>query len=103
MRSDKENFTETTIKNMGKIIDLNSYRNQRRQQRRRLVKSAEQGRRAEGFDFGIRAFRIMQEEMGPNRDPGAVYYSVARLSLGALRRAGFTHQEIQRLIQDIEL
>jgi hypothetical protein len=88
---------------MGKIIDLNSYRNQRRQQRRRLVKSAEQGRRAEGFDFGIKAFKIMQEEMGDHRDARAVYYSLARLSLAALRRAGFTHQEIQRLIQDIEL
>jgi hypothetical protein len=88
---------------MGKIIDLNSYRNQRRQQRRRLVKSAEQGRRSAGFDFGIKAFRIMQEEMGPDRDPGAVYYALARLSLSALRKSGFTHPEIQRLIQDIEL
>jgi len=88
---------------MGKIIDLNQYRNQRRQQRRRLVKSAEQARRAAGFDFGIKAFRIMQEEMGTNRDPGAVYYALARLSLTALRKTGFTHQEIQQLIQDIEL
>ena len=88
---------------MGKIIDLNQYRNHRHKARRKFVKSAEQGRRTEGFDFGIKAFRIMQEEMGVNRDPGAVYYALARLSLTALRRAGFTHQEIQRLIQDIEL
>jgi hypothetical protein len=88
---------------MGKIIDLSQYRNQKQQQRRKLVKSAEQGRRAEGFDFGIKAFKIMQEEMGPNRDARAVYYSLARLSLAALRRAGFTHQELQRLIRDIEL
>ena len=88
---------------MGKIIDLNSYRNQRRQQRRRLVKSAEQGRRAEGFDFGIKAFKIMQEEMGVNRDPGAVYYALARLSLSALRKSGFTQPEIQKLINDIDL
>ena len=88
---------------MAKIIDLNSYRNQKHRQRKRLVKSAEQGRRAAGFDFGIKAFRIMEEEMGANRDPGAVYYALARLSLSALRRAGFTHQELQRLIQDIEL
>ena len=88
---------------MGKIIDLSQYRNQRQQQRRKLVKSAEQGRRAEGFDFGIKAFKIMQEEMGQHRDARAVYYSLARLSLAALRRAGFTHQELQRLIQDIEL
>lgn len=88
---------------MGKIIDLNSYRNQRHQRRRRLVKSAERSRRSAGFDFGIKAFRIMQEEMGVNRDPGAVYYALARLSLSALRKSGFTHQEIQRLIQDIEL
>jgi hypothetical protein len=88
---------------MAKIIDLNSYRNQRHRQRKRLVKSAEQGRRAQGFDFGIKAFKIMQEEMGPNRDARAVYYSLARLSLAALRRAGFTHQELQRLIRDIEL
>jgi hypothetical protein len=88
---------------MGKIIDLNSYRNQRHQRRRRLVKSAERSRRSAGFDFGIKAFRIMQEEMGANRDPGAVYYALARLSLSALRKTGFTHQEIQRLIQDIEL
>jgi hypothetical protein len=88
---------------MGKIIDLNSYRNQRHQRRRQLVKSAERNRRSAGFDFGIKAFRIMQEEMGANRDARAVYYSLARLSLAALRRAGFTHQEIQRLIQDIEL
>jgi isopenicillin N synthase-like dioxygenase len=86
---------------MGKIIDLNSYRNQRRQQRRRLVKSAERARRSAGFDFGIKAFRIMQEEMGQDRDPGAVYYAVARLSLSSLRKSGFTHQEIQKLIQDI--
>jgi hypothetical protein len=88
---------------MGKIIDLNSYRNHRHQARKKFVKSAEQGRRAEGFDFGIKAFKIMQEEMGDHRDARAVYYSLARLSLAALRRAGFTHQEIQRLIQDIEL
>jgi len=88
---------------MGKIIDLNSYRNHRHQARKKFVRSAEQGRRAEGFDFGIKAFKIMQEEMGPNRDARAVYYSLARLSLAALRRAGFTHQELQRLIRDIEL
>lgn len=88
---------------MGKIIDLSQYRNQKRQQRRKLVKSAEQGRRAAGFDFGIKAFRIMQEEMGTNRDPGAVYYALARLSLSALRKSGFTQQEIQKLINDIEL
>jgi len=87
---------------MGKIIDLNSYRNQRHQQRRKLVRSAEQGRRAEGFDFGIRAFKIMQEEMGSHRDARAVYYSLARLSLRALRQSGFTHQELQRMIQEIE-
>lgn len=88
---------------MGKIINLGQYRNHRRQQRQKFVRSAEQGRRQEGFDFGIKAFRIMQEEMGDHRDARAVYYSLARLSLAALRRAGFTHQEIQRLIQDIEL
>ena len=87
---------------MGKIIDLSQYRNQKRQQRRKLVKSAEQGRRAAGFDFGIKAFRIMQEEMGATRDPGAVYYALARLSLSALRKSGFTQQELQRLIQEIE-
>lgn len=88
---------------MGKIVDINSYRNQRRQQRRRLVESAHRGRRSRGFDYGIKAFRIMQEEMGPDRDPRAVYYAVSRMSLSALRRSGFTHQEIQQLIQDIEL
>ena len=88
---------------MGKIIDLNSYRNQKHQQRRQRVRSAERARRSAGFDYGIQAFRIMQEEMGPDRDPGAVYYAVARLSLTALRRTGFTHQEIQQLIEDTEL
>jgi len=88
---------------MGKIIDLNSYRNQKHQQRRQRVKSAERARRSAGFDFGIKAFRIMQEEMGSNRDPRAVYYAVARMSLAELRRSGFTHPEIQQLIQDIEL
>ena len=88
---------------MGKIIDLNQYRNHRHKARKKFVKSAEQGRRAEGFDFGIKAFKIMQEEMGADRDPGAVYYALARLSLSALRKSGFTQQEIQRLIQDIEL
>ena len=43
---------------MGKIIDLNSYRNQRHQARKKFVKSAEQGRRAEGFDFGIKGSKI---------------------------------------------
>ena len=88
---------------MGKIIDLNDYKNQRRQQRRQLAKSAERNKRAAGFDFGIKAFRIMQEEMGLDRDPRAVYYAVARMSLAELRRSGFTHQEIQQLITDIEL
>lgn len=88
---------------MAKIIDLNQYRNHRHQARRKSVKSAERGRRSEGFDFGIKAFRIMQEEMGDHRDARAVYYALARLSLAALRKSGFTHQEIQRLIQDIEL
>jgi hypothetical protein len=88
---------------MGKIIDLNQYRNHRRQQQRQLAKSAERARRSAGFDFGIRAFRIMQEEMGSDRDPRAVYYALARMSLAELRRSGFTHQEIQQLISDIEL
>jgi hypothetical protein len=87
---------------MGKIIDLNSYRNQRHQQRKKFVKSEERARRSAGFDFGIKAFRIMQEEMGSDRDPRAVYYALARMSLAELRRSGFTHQEIQRLIQDTE-
>lgn len=87
---------------MAKIIDLNQYRNQRHQRKRQLIRLAEKGRRSQGFDFGIKAFRIMQEEMGPNSDPRAVYYALARLSLSELRRSGFTHQEILRLIQDIE-
>jgi len=88
---------------MAKIIDLNQYRNHRHKARKKFVKSAEQGRRAEGFDYGIKAFKILQEEMGPHRDARAVYYSLSRLSLAALRRSGFTQQDIQRLIQDIEI
>jgi SOS response regulatory protein OraA/RecX len=82
-------------------MDLFRRNRQRQAQKQRLITARELRQR--GFDYGLQAFRIMCEEMhrGRDLDDRAVFYSLARKSLSALRERGFTTKEIEQLIRDV--
>lgn len=83
----------------GKIIRLNTYRQERRAQSERL----ESHRRHQGFLFAEQALQIMLEEAGRSgeRDITAVWYATARMALRHLRLRGFSQAEIERMIKEL--
>jgi hypothetical protein len=83
---------------MGKIIRLDSYRkdkqsSQQSEQRRRMHS---------GFAFAETALMIMVDEARKrgHTDLPAIWYATARASLSALRHAGWTTQDLLRLVKD---
>lgn len=83
---------------MGKIIRLDSVR------RERKIQEQENQRRRmhSGFAFAETALQIMIEEAlkRGHTDIPAIWYATARASLAALRQAGWTTEDLIRLIKE---
>lgn len=83
---------------MGKIIRLDSYRREKQAQR------AEHKRRRmhSGFAFAETALEIMMEEAHKraHTDTAAIWYACARASIQALRHAGWTTEDLIRIVKD---
>ena len=82
----------------GRIIRLDTFRRERKaqqqQHQRRRIQS--------GFHFAEQALRIMREEAerSGHNDMPAVWYATARAAITALRRSGWTQEELLKIIKD---
>lgn len=83
----------------GRIIRLDTFRKEKRaqqqQQKRHRIQS--------GFHFAEQAMRIMQEEAvrSGHNDMPAVWYATARAAITALRRSGWTTEDLIKIVRDI--
>jgi len=80
------------------VIRLDSYRRDRRSQQLRIKRA----KMHSGFNFAERALEILIEEAqrSGHNDIQAVWYTMARQSLEALRHWGWTTEELIKLAKD---
>jgi len=84
----------------GRIIRLDTYRRERRAQQQQVKRNRIQS----GFHFAEQAMRIMREEAerGGHNDMIAVWYATMRAAITALKRSGWTREELMKTLKDCE-